>query len=100
MRAYVLKRILLMVPTLFGVMLITYFITQFVPGGPVEQMLSKIRHAQQAQAVVSTDTDLYRGSEGLDSRQREELIKLFGFDQPAYKRFTKMMWSYLRFDFG
>jgi microcin C transport system permease protein len=100
MRIYILKRVILMLPTLFGIMLITFVITQFVPGGPVEHMMAKLRHTQHTQSVISANTELYRGSEGVDAKQREELIKLFGFDKPPHERFIKLLWSYLRFDFG
>ncbi len=120
MTAYILRRILLMVPTLFGIMLITFIIVQFVPGGPVEQMLAEMRGT----AVGATDRftggggDIgsptggagsgaeagprgqYRGAQGLDPAFIAELEELFGFDRPAHERFLKMMWDYLRFDFG
>ena len=82
-------------------MLITFAVMQFVPGGPVEQMLAQLHHVQQMQPVaVATDSEIYRGGNGVDEKQREELVRLFGFDKPAPERFVSMMWNYIRFDFG
>ena len=101
MAAYILKRLLLMVPTLFGVMLMTFVITQFVPGGPVEQMVSQLKHHGASAGEASSGTEgLYRGASGLDEERLKELRALYGFDKPAYERFIAMMGNYLRFDFG
>lgn len=101
MHAYILKRLLLMMPTLFGVMLITFTVTQFVPGGPVEQLIQQLQgQGVGGEAGGGGQRRLYRGDSGLDSEKLEELKKLYGFDKPAYERFLKMMGSYLRFDFG
>lgn len=101
MAAYILKRLLLMVPTLFGVMLMTFVITQFVPGGPVEQMVSQLKHQGATPGEASSGTQgLYRGASGLDEERLKELRELYGFDKPAHERFITMMGSYLRFDFG
>ena len=102
MFVYILKRILLMVPTLFGVMVITFAITQFVPGGPVEKMIGEI---EGLKAGVGRRDDrpiftLYRGDSGLDQEKIERLKKLYGFDQPPLTRFINMMKNYLVFDFG
>ena len=101
MYAYILKRVLLMVPTLFGVMLITFIVTQFVPGGPVEQLINQLEGRGAAGEVASAaGHTIYRGDSGLDREKLAELNKLYGFDKPAHERFIKMMGSYLRFDFG
>jgi microcin C transport system permease protein len=120
MGAYILKRILLMIPTLLGIMLMTFAIIQFVPGGPVEQVIAKMQGTDtdstgrisgntgneaggnaQAQAGVSDGTAFkYRGAQGLDPEFIKSLEKQFGFDKPAHERFLLMMGNYLTFDFG
>lgn len=98
---YILKRLLLMIPTLFGVMLVTFTVTQFVPGGPVEQLINELKHQQQAgEATVGGATGLYRGAKGLDEEQIAELNALYGFDQPAHQRFFTMIGNYFTFNFG
>lgn len=97
---YILKRILLMVPTLVGVMLITFIITQFVPGGPVEQIIAEIEGVKHGGEIGSTAAPIYQGASGLDSERIDQLRKMYGFDQPPWTRFVKMMRSYLVFDFG
>ena len=100
MLAYIIKRILLMVPTLFGIMLITFIVTQFVPGGPVERMVAEIEGQGQAAGETATSGSAYRGDMGLDQERLDALKKLYGFDQPPVKRFFTMMMNYLKFDFG
>ena len=120
MGAYILKRILLMIPTLIGIMLMTFAVIQFVPGGPVEQVIAKMQGTdtdsasritgntgneagggQQAQAMGGDGTAFkYRGAQGLDPEFIKSLEKQFGFDKPAYERFLLMMGNYLTFDFG
>ena len=100
MAAYILKRLLLMIPTLFGVMLLTFAVTQFVPGGPVEQMVSQLRGNTLHSEVTSGTEGLYRGASGLDKERIDELRALYGFDKPAYQRFLIMMKHYLTFDLG
>ncbi len=97
---YILKRLLLMIPTLFGVMLITFSITQFVPGGPVEQLVAQLTGQDQMTEVGSMASELYRGAEGLDKERLDEIKALYGFDKPASERFITMMGNYIRFDFG
>ena len=97
---YISKRLLLMIPTLFGVMLITFTITQFVPGGPVEQLVAQLTGTDKMTEVGSTSSGLYRGAEGLDKERLEEIKALYGFDKPATQRFFEMMKNYLVFDFG
>jgi len=98
MGGYILKRLLLMVPTLFGVMLITFAITQFVPGGPVERLVAQL--SGYGAGGDTTSGGLYQGNKGLDQERVEQLKKLYGFDQPPLTRFLSMMRQYLVFDFG
>jgi microcin C transport system permease protein len=97
---YISKRLLLMIPTLFGVMLITFTITQFVPGGPVEQLVAQLTGTDKMTEVGSTASGFYRGAEGLDKERLEEIKALYGFDKPPAQRFFEMMKNYLFFDFG
>jgi len=100
MAAYIVKRILLMIPTLFGIMLITFIVTQFVPGGPVEQLIHQLQgHAAQGE-VGSGGGGLYQGQKGLDPEMVDQLRAFYGFDKPVYVRFFDMIGNYLRFDFG
>ncbi len=96
---YIAKRLLLMVPTIFGVMLITFIVTQFVPGGPVERMMGEIEQNSALSETTSTG-GLYQGREGLDNERIRQLKRLYGFDRPAGERFVIMMKRYLIFDFG
>jgi microcin C transport system permease protein len=101
MWAYILKRLLLMIPTLLGVLLITFAVTQFVPGGPVEQMVSQLQgRGSGAGEGAAARSGLYRGRQGVDPKQVEEIRALYGFDKPAHVRFFDMLKSYLRFDLG
>lgn len=101
MAGYLLKRFLLMIPTLIGVMLITFAITQFVPGGPVEQLVHQLtRHGAQGEASGGTSGSLYRGAGGLDQQRLDELKALYGFDKPAHERFFVMMKNYFVFNLG
>jgi microcin C transport system permease protein len=99
MLAYITKRILLMIPTLFGILLITFAVMQFVPGGPVEQMLQELRGRGTTGEVVSTD-NVYRGRQGVDPAKIEEIRALYGFDQPAHIRFWEMIKRFARLDLG
>jgi len=101
MLSYTLRRLLFMIPTLFGVMLVTFIVTQFVPGGPVERMLAEIegRGAGGHEASAGR-TGLYQGRQGLDQEQMDKLKAIYGFDKPPIERFLTMMANYLRFDFG
>ncbi len=115
MTAYILRRLLLMIPTIFGILLISFTIAQFAPGGPVEKILADLsgqgvdataRFTGQpggdlAQAAASAGGDsAYRGAQGLDPEFIAELERQFGFDKPAHQRFFLMIANYLRFDFG
>ena len=83
-----------MIPTLFGVMLITFTVTQFVPGGPVERMVAEMEGFGKG-GEVGGGPSLYRGDSGLDSSRVEKLRELYGFDKPPLQRFLTMMKNYL-----
>ncbi len=119
MGAYILKRILLMIPTLIGIMLMTFAVIQFVPGGPVEQVIAKMQGNdtdstgrisgntgneaggnQQAMPGGDAANLKYRGAQGLDPEFIKSLEKQFGFDKPAPERFLMMMKDYFTFNFG
>ena len=97
MSAYIAKRILLMLPTLFGVMVLTFIVTQFVPGGPVEQYIAEARRGVGGSA---SDTGAYRGGQGVDPKKVEQIKALYGFDKPPLERFGKMIGQLIRFDLG
>jgi microcin C transport system permease protein len=120
MTAYIVRRILFMIPTIFGIMLVSFAVVQFAPGGPVERVIAQLSGADTgatsrisgsangdfanrggmasgAQAEVNSK---YRGAQGLDPAFIKSLEKQFGFDKPAYQRFFIMLWNYLHFDFG
>ena len=100
MVSYILKRLLLMVPTLFGVLLLTFVVIQFVPGGPVEQMVSQLQGRDSGGERAATSGAGYRGRQGLDPQRIEEIKQLYGFDKPPLERFWQMLKSYARFDLG
>ncbi|MDF1577458.1 MAG: microcin C ABC transporter permease YejB [Desulfurivibrionaceae bacterium] len=100
MATYIIRRILLMIPTLFGIMLITFTVTQFVPGGPVERLIAQIEGNSVGGEVRGAGTGLYQGNKGLDREKIEQLRALYGFDKPPVERFLGMMKNYLLFDFG
>lgn len=100
MLSYISKRLLLMIPTLFGVMLITFAVTQFVPGGPVEQLVSQLEGATASGEASSGTHGLYRGATGLDEEHIQEIRALYGFDKPVHERFISMMRNYISFNFG
>ncbi len=93
MLSYILNRLLLMVPTLFGALTVTFIVIQFVPGGPVEQLMAEARASQGAGGG-------YKARRDSDAKQIEELKKLYGFDKPAPVRFVEMIGNFLRFDLG
>ncbi|MBY5334183.1 microcin C ABC transporter permease YejB [Rhizobium leguminosarum] len=112
MGAYVIRRLLLMIPTIVGIMAISFIVIQFAPGGPVEQVIAQLTgQADSADQRLSGGGDLlggtgsdegskYRGAQGLDPELIAKLEKQFGFDKPPLTRFGEMMWNYSRFDFG
>ena len=99
MLSYILKRFLLMIPTLLGVLLVTFAVTQFVPGGPVEQYLAEAK-GRSAGGESGGSALSYRGAQGLDNKRLAEIKALYGFDKPAHERFLKMLGDYARFDLG
>jgi microcin C transport system permease protein len=100
MFAYIMRRLLLMIPTLIGVLLITFVVIQFVPGGPVEQLISQIQGHGAGGEASGTTTGLYRGDSGLDNEKLEALKKIYGFDKPAWQRFFEMLGNFAVFNLG
>src|SRR5882672_9028694 len=102
MWSYILKRLLLMIPTLFGIMLITFVVIQFVPGGPVEQLVSQLQGREGGiEGSGAPSAPAAPGAGGYRGRQRvEEIKKLYGFDKPAPERFVQMVGQFARFDLG
>ena len=99
MFAYILKRVLLMLPTLLGVLLLTFVVVQFVPGGPVEQYMAEAR-AGVAGAGADGGGMSYRGAQGVDPKRLEQIKALYGFDKPPLERFMQMLGQFARFDLG
>jgi microcin C transport system permease protein len=121
MTAYIIRRILFMIPTLLGIMLVSFLVVQFAPGGPVERVIAQLagadtgatsrisgsqsgdfgaRGQMQGGSQVDAVSSKYRGAQGLDPEFIKSLEKQFGFDKPAHERFFLMLWNYVRFDFG
>ena len=101
MWSYILKRLLLMIPTLAGIVTITFIVIQFVPGGPVEQLVSQLRGRGAAvEAGSAASQGGYRGRQGVDAAQVEEIRKLYGFDKPAGQRYLQMLGRFARMDLG
>ena len=100
MLSYIVKRLLLMVPTLFGVLLVTFAVIQFVPGGPVEQMVSQLQGRDSGGEGAAASGAGYRGRQGVDAKRIEEIRTLYGFDKPAPERFMQMLGQFARFDLG
>jgi len=123
MLAYILRRVLLMIPTLFGIMLVSFVVVQFAPGGPVERIIAQLQQGADSSATARISgsaggdfsattqsqpgggsmeggSSKYRGAQGLDPKFIKQLEAQFGFDKPAPERFVMMLWNYLRFDFG
>src|SRR5712692_1544533 len=120
MTAYIIRRVLLMIPTLLGIMLVSFVVVQFAPGGPVERVIAQLsgsdtgattrisggpgdfgsRGGLQGASGVDAVNSKYRGAQGLPAEFIKDLEKQFGFDKPAYERFFLMLWNYTRFDFG
>ena len=118
MTAYIIRRILFMVPTLLGIMLVSFVVVQFAPGGPIERVIAQLSGsdtgatsrisgssgdfgARGAQPGAGGETNSkYRGAQGLDPEFIKSLEKQFGFDKPAYERFGLMLWNFTTFDFG
>ena len=111
MGAYILRRLLLVIPTLIGIMVVNFTLTQFVPGGPIDQVIARLEGGgdvfsginggeNQQDLQSGSNNSQYQGAQGLPQEFIEELEREFGFDKPPLQRFAMMMWNYLRFDFG
>ena len=106
MLSYLARRVLLMIPTLFGIVLVSFAIVQFVPGGPVERAIAQLQNADQNGSVGGVSAggadvaSRYRGSQGLDPKFIAELNKQYGFDKPAWKRFLILLKDYATFNLG
>src|SRR6202012_3937474 len=120
MTAYIIRRLLLMIPTVFGIMLVSFVVVQFAPGGPVERVIARLSGSDtgatsrisgsasgdfSSRGALKSGSQLesnskYRGAQGLDPEFIKSLEKQFGFDKPAYERFFIMLGHYARFDFG
>src|SRR6201989_202453 len=119
MSAYIARRILLMLPTLLGILFVSFRLVQFAPGGPVDRVIAQLSGAdtgglsrvsggggdfgnrgQVAAGAADAVNSKYRGAQGLDPAFIKSLEKQFGFDKPAPERFALMVWNYARFDFG
>ena len=99
MTIYIFKRLLLMLPTLVGILFFTFLIIQFVPGGPVEQLVNKLSGLDSI-TESSSSSNVYRGSNGLSDEHIEQLNKFYGFDKPFLERFLIMIGNYASFDLG
>jgi microcin C transport system permease protein len=107
---YILRRLLLIIPTLFGIMVINFVIVQAAPGGPVEQMLAKMQGldtgassriaGNRSEVSRGSGTSQYRGGEGIDPELIKKIEKLYGFDKPPLERFILMVKNYAKLDFG
>ena len=108
MGAYILRRLLLIVPTLFGILLINFLLVQFMPGGPIEQIIAELNEEGSATDRITgggseagaAGQSEYRGAQGLPPEFIADLERQFGFDKPAWQRFLLMLKNYLTFDFG
>src|SRR6202042_3285592 len=116
MLAYILRRLLLMIPTILGIMAVSFAIVQFVPGGPVERVIAQLQGTDQSSTAgfgggggqigsraAQAGGDIssrYRGSQGLDPKFIKELEKQYGFDKPALERFWILVRDYSTFNFG
>ena len=98
MLIYILKRIALMLPTLLGILTLTFVVIQFVPGGPVDQLLAEARAAKGGKGGDSGGG--YSARRDIDAKQLAELKALYGFDKPAHVRYFEMLKSFARFDLG
>ena len=116
MTAYIVRRLLLMIPTLLGIMVINFVVVQLAPGGPVEQAIAQLTgeggeitervtrsgagETLQVSRKTASEASRYRGAQGLDPEFIEELERRFGFDKPLHERFLEMIGNYIVFDFG
>jgi len=100
MLQYILKRLLLMIPTLLGVLLVSFVVIQFVPGGPVEQMVYQLKGLGAVESAGNTSAGAYQAARGLSEEQLSQIKAQYGFDQPAPVRFWQMLKNYATFNLG
>ena len=100
MYRYIFKRLLLMIPTLLGVLFLTFIVTQFVPGGPIEQLTNQLNNINVVGEATSGSANLYRGASGLSEEHIESLKEFYGFDKPFIERFTDLVLNYISFNLG
>jgi microcin C transport system permease protein len=116
MTSYIIRRILMMIPTLFGIMVLNFAIVQAAPGGPVERMVAQLTNITQSDSAsrfsggsdfagkadiqANNINSIYRGARGLDPEIVAQITKMYGFDKPPLERFWQMIGNYVRFDFG
>lgn len=115
MGAYIIRRLLLVIPTLWVIITLNFFIVQIAPGGPVDQAIAAIELGQKESfssrsgnlpsdnlniGKFNPSENQYRGAQGLDPQVIEEIKKRYGFDRPLHERYFSLLWNYLRFDFG
>ncbi|QCT22796.1 microcin C ABC transporter permease YejB [Jejubacter calystegiae] len=116
MSAYLIRRLLLVIPTLWAIITLNFFIVQVAPGGPVDQAIAAIQFGQEPgmpgvtasgggashahTGIAHPGENQYRGARGLDPEVIEEITKRYGFDKPLHQRYFKMLKDYLSFDFG
>ncbi|MBB5721007.1 microcin C transport system permease protein [Loktanella ponticola] len=110
MGAYILRRLLLVIPTLLGIMILNFALTQFVPGGPIETIIARMEGGGDVFESIAggggdanvggQEDSAYPGASGLSKDFIADLERQFGFDKPPLERFLNMMWNYIRFDFG
>ncbi|QJT08433.1 microcin C ABC transporter permease YejB [Oceanidesulfovibrio marinus] len=113
MTSYIIRRLLFMIPTLIGIMTVNFLIIQAAPGGPVEQMITRLEKTEVGAlsrvgagsgggevSAPSSGDSTYRGAQGLDPELIKDIKKLYGFDKPLWKRYLMMLGNYARFDFG
>ncbi len=100
MYRYIFKRLLLMIPTLLGVLFLTFIVTQFVPGGPIEQLTNQLNNINVVGEATSGGANLYRGASGLSEEHIESLKEFYGFDKPFIERFMDLVLNYISFNLG
>lgn len=113
MTRYLIRRLLLLIPTLWAIITLNFFVVQIAPGGPVDQALANIEFGQTSGLAGNTGTQIavrsasadigtgqYRGARGLDPEVIAEITRRYGFDKPLGERYINMLLSYIRFDFG
>ena len=114
MGSYVIRRLLLMIPTLWAIITVNFFVVQIAPGGPVDrilgqmqgieaELLDRVTNANQTETTIDFDNEdqtNYRGAQGLDPEIIAAIEQRFGFDKPIHERYFNLLWDYITFDFG